>query len=98
VTIGSIYVETAMADGTGQCAVAPGSNLAGADVQAWNGSAWVTTQSFSGQSGDIQLTFNPPISTSKLRLFNVTTSNGNGNALVWEWHVFSGQGCIPPPD
>jgi hypothetical protein len=98
-TIASFYIEASTANGIGQCTEASGRNINSADVQWWNGSAWVTATSFSGQSGDIQLNLTPPVVTTKLRLFNVTSSSpGNGNSLMFEWHVFSAPGCIPPPD
>jgi hypothetical protein len=99
VTIGSFYVETPSATGmSGTCAVSAGCNVAGAQVQTWTGTAWNTVGSFSGKSGNIQFDINPPVMTTKLRLFNVVNSPGNGDARIWEWHVFTGQGCIPPAD
>jgi hypothetical protein len=103
VTIASFYIETPNADGTGQCPGPEGRNIASADVQTWNGTSWVTATSFSGKSGDIQLNIQPPVSTTKLRLFNVTygptcPAMCNGNSLMYEWHVFSSVNCIPPPD
>jgi hypothetical protein len=97
-TIASFYIEAANADGTGQCSEPAGRNIASADVQWWNGSAWVTATSFSGKSGDVQLNLPSPVVTDKLRLFNVTADPGNGNSLMFEWHVFGAPSCIPPPD
>jgi hypothetical protein len=98
VTVASFYVEAEPAAGTGQCPTQAGRNIAAADVQWWNGSAWVTATSFSGKSGDVQLDLQPPVTTSKLRLFNVVSSPGNGASIMFEWHVFGTPGCVPAPD
>jgi hypothetical protein len=98
VTIGSFYIEAAEANGTGQCPMISGRNIASADVQTWNGSTWVTALSFSGKSGDVQINIQPSVTTTKLRLFNVTSSPGNGNSLMFEWHVFGAPNCTPAPD
>jgi hypothetical protein len=107
--IASIYIEAEPADGSGQCGEPGGRDILTATVQTWNGSAWVTSgminagnampdDAGANASGDIQLDINPPVLTTKLRLNAVTDSPGNGNAMIFEWHVFSAQGCIPPPD
>jgi hypothetical protein len=103
VTIGSTYIEASALDGTGQCIESPGRNIQSGQVQWWNGATWVTAASFSGQSGDIQVDIVPPVTTTKLRLYNVTSGTGcpgfcSLDSLLFEWHVFPGTGCIPPPD
>jgi hypothetical protein len=103
VTIASFYVEAPSADGTGQCPTAPGRNIDGAQVQTWNGSSWVTVTTFSGKSGDVQVNIQPPVSTTKLRLYGVTYTTPclgicNGNSIMYEWHVFGSVNCIPPAD
>ena len=47
-------------------------------------------------SDDFQLNLPAPVNTTKIRLYNVVTS-GSINALVFEWHVYSGVNCVPPP-
>jgi hypothetical protein len=94
VTIGSMYIDTS-GTAAGACATA-NRNLAGASVQYWNGAAWVTATTFSGKTNDVQLNLPAPVNTTKLRLYNVVTS-GSVNALVFEWHVYSGVNCLPPP-
>jgi hypothetical protein len=106
VTIGSFYVESPLLEGTAgvwQCMEIPGRNIESADVQYWNGSTWVTVTSFSGKSGDIQIDIVPAVTTTKLRLYNVTSGTGCigmcfANSIMFEWHVFAGVGCIPPMD
>jgi hypothetical protein len=99
VTIASLYVESPNANGTDCVAnIAPGRNVASADVQTWNGTTWVTAISFAGKSGDIQVDLPSPVITTKLRLYNVTAGLGNGNSLIYEWHVFGAPTCVPPPD
>jgi hypothetical protein len=99
VTIASIYVETT--DQGGADPICPGNagrNVAGGDVQYWNGSTWVTATSFSGKTTDFQLDIQPPIQTNKLRLGNVVSGPAGYNSLIREWHVFGATGCIPPAD
>jgi len=96
VNVGSIYIEAPTASGVGGLCIDPGRNVASADVQTWNGSAWVTQTSFTGQSGNIQVDLPATVTTTKIRLFNVTTSSAN--SIIFEWHVFAGVGCIPPAD
>jgi hypothetical protein len=94
-----MYIETTDVNGADPtCPGNAGRNVASADVQAWNGSAWATVASFSGKTDDIQLNIQPPVSTTKLRLYNVATGGNGSNSLIFEWHVFSAPGCIPPPD
>lgn len=87
--IHSITIDTSATTAT--CHPA-GRNLAGADVQWWNGSAWVTASVIRGQTNDWSYTFPTPITTTRLRLFNAHTSSvGQGsNPLIFEWYVY---GC-----
>ena len=94
VTIGSMYIDTE------DCA-SPGCNngrpVHGAEVQWWNGSSWITAQTFSNAGGDTAMTFNPAINTTQLRLFNVV-AGGCGqmsNSLMYEWFVWPGANCMP---
>jgi hypothetical protein len=99
VTVASIYVETTDVNGQDPtCPGSPGRNVAGGNVQAYNGSTWVTVATFANQTNDFQLDVQPPVTTSKLRLYDVVTGNNGSNSLIFEWHVFGAPGCIPPPD
>jgi hypothetical protein len=94
VSIGALHVETAPAGGD-SCNL-PGRNLSSATIQYWNGTSWVTATSFSGQTDDIDITLPSPVTTSKLRLFDVTTTPpGNGNSLIYELYVFPSANCGP---
>ena len=88
-----MYIETDNASspmcGTG------GRNVESGTVQWWNGSGWQTATTFQSQSDDIQLNFSPKLNTTKLRVFDVTASPGNGNSLIFEWYVWAGSNCTP---
>jgi hypothetical protein len=94
VTIRSIYIDTANGQNGNNCNPT-GRNVKSASVQYWTGSAWATATTFGGQHDDIALTLPSPVTTTKLRLFDVTTDPGNGNALIHEWYVYGGAGCTP---
>jgi hypothetical protein len=99
VSVASIYVETVSPTTPSSCSVAdPGRNVASADVDWWNGSAWVTAISFAGQTGNVQIDLPTAVTTTKLRLDNALPGSPGDNALIFEWHVFGSTGCIPPAD
>jgi hypothetical protein len=79
-TVGRISIDT----GT-SCS---GRILAGATVQWWNGSSWVTAGSVSGKSGDWSFTFPSAVQTTKIRLYGVY-SLSTANPVIYEWQVFS---------
>lgn len=62
-------------------------------------SSWITATTFTNQNNDIALNFNPPLVTTKLRLFNLTAGNcgQTSNSLIYEWYVYPGSNCSPPP-
>jgi len=98
VTIGSIYVETENGlGGQPPCNSPAGRNLASGTIQYWNGASWVTSTTWSGQHADLKIDLPAPVTTTKIRLFDVTTDPGNGNSAIYEWHVYGGTGCMPPP-
>ena len=69
-----------------------GRNLAGTDIQYWNGSTWVTIVAIRGQTNDWSYTFPTQITTTALRLYAAHT-NGAGqgsNPKVFEWEAL---GC-----
>jgi hypothetical protein len=97
VTVASLYIEAPTSDGiSGPCSEESGRNVASADVQTWDGTTWVTQTSFTGQSGNIQVDLPTAVSTTKLRLYNVTAVGLN--SIIFELHVFASPGCIPPAD
>ncbi|MFO0631077.1 MAG: hypothetical protein U0325_36370 [Polyangiales bacterium] len=91
--IHSMFVDTSA---SGQTCSSPstsiGRNLAGTDIQYWNGSAWVTVAQIRGQTNDWSYTFATPITTRQLRLYAAHTNTvGQGtNPKIFEWRVF---GC-----
>jgi hypothetical protein len=98
-------------DKLGQCwtgNVPPGArNIASATVQWWDYDMpgedaglgnWHDAGSFSGQTGNVRFDFPTRVSTTKIRIFDMTTALGNGyggNSIIWEWHVYSAIGCQP---
>jgi hypothetical protein len=95
VAMASFYIQTD--NGQSPMCGNPGRNVASGLVQTWNGSAWVNAGSFSGQHGNVQFNLTPPVKTSMLRIFNLTTDTGNGNSIIFQWHVYTGKNCTPPP-
>ena len=75
----------------------PGSNrtLAGGTIQWWNGASWIDAQSFSGGSGDLEFDFDPPLQTTRIRVYNVVAPPGGNNSLAFEWYVYEPLGCTP---
>lgn len=93
VTIGSTYIATQQATST-VCA-SSGRNVNSGSVQYWNGTTWVTAITFSGQLDDVAIDLPQPVTTTGLRIFDMTTSPGNGNSLIYEWFVYPSAGCTP---
>jgi hypothetical protein len=100
VQIGSMFVE-ANACVTGPCYLPTGGRtINGAVVQYWNGSAWINATTLTSQNGNIAVTFNPKITTTQLRMYDVTAGSSCGqtsNSLIYEWYVYPGASCMPPP-
>jgi hypothetical protein len=96
VQVGSMYVDTN--DCVTGCSAA-GRIMASGSVQYWDGLAWQTAQTFSNHVGDLTMTFTPKLNTTKLRIYAVTAGacGQNSNTLVYEWYVWPGSGCTPPP-
>jgi hypothetical protein len=98
VTIGSLYIETDSAQTTASpCFNPPGRNVRSGTVEWWDGASWVTATSFANQTGDVKLDLPAPVTTTMLRVFNVTASAGSSNSVIYEWHVYPSAGCSPPP-
>jgi hypothetical protein len=94
VTVGSIHIATQLASAA-VCG-ASGRNIASGSVQYWDGAGWVTATTFTGQLDDVAVDLPQPVSTTGLRIFDMTTSaGGNGNSMIYEWSVFPLAGCIP---
>ncbi len=91
VPVRRIAIDTTV-QGSSNCA-GSGRNLAGATVQWWNGSGWVTAGTVSGQTNDWSFVFPSTVTTTAIRLYGAYTSTaGQGsNPVVFEWDVFS---CI----
>ena len=95
IQVGGFYLQTDNSSGS-TCGTV-GRNLNGATVQWWNGSAWVTAGAISGQTGtNVRYDFPTPVTTSQVRLYDVVSSAGNGNTLIFEWYVYPVSGCTPP--
>ncbi len=81
-----MYVDTAASSGT-SCTYSGGRGLAGGVVQYWNGSSYVTITSQSGWTNDWNLQFDPPVTTSRLRIYAAYAMSVD-NAIVHEWDVY----------
>ena len=91
VTIGRISFDTVNANvadcigsNTGRC-------LGGGTIQWWDGNAWVTAGTVSGQSDDWEFTFPAPVVTDSIRLYDLVASTVGGqtsNPVIIEWQAF----------
>jgi hypothetical protein len=91
VTIGRIVIDTSPYNQSA-CDAGPGRNLAGGDVQYWNGSSWVTVSGgvVRGKTDDWSLSFTP-VTTTRLRIYAAHATNLAGqmsNPVIFEWDVF----------
>jgi len=92
-TIGSIFID-------GEHATAPicgttGRDIKSAQVQYLSGASWVTIGTISNAE-NYAYNFPSPVTTTAIRLYNVTTSPGNGNSIIFEWYVYPGASCPTP--
>src|SRR5262249_48304849 len=100
VTIRSFYIDTAIAAGSNvPCDHKPGKNVAGASVDYWDGAAWVTATTFFDKKDDFVINLPSPVTTTKLRLYDVTIpfQNWAEGAVIYEWYVYDHLNCTPPP-
>jgi len=98
VTIGSIYIETEnAAPAPPVCSVSATRNIQSGTVQAFSGGTWYDIISFGGYSGDVQLDFPTPVTTTQLRVYDITATSPGYNSVIFEWHVYPQTGCKPPP-
>lgn len=91
VTIGSMFLDST---GDGNCnANRP---LAGGTVRYWSAGSWITADTFAGESGNFDLSFDPPFTTTRVQIYNAVTSPGSSpNSIVFEWYVYGPPGCAP---
>jgi hypothetical protein len=86
-TLTKVHMDTAAFSGD-SCGLS-GYTVTGAEVQWWNGTAWVTDGTVSGETNDWDYTFTAPVTTTQVRLYSVRSPSGQ-NAFIFEWQVF---GC-----
>jgi hypothetical protein len=66
-------------------------NLAGGDVEWWDGSQWVLDQKVSNQNSAWEITLTKVVSTDQIRIINfVTTGTQASNPVIYEWYVYEG--------
>jgi hypothetical protein len=98
VTIGSMYVETEPASGQPPvCSTVATRNLASGRVQYLSGGAWYDIASFTGFVNDVQVNLTNPVTTTAIRIFDMTATSPGYNSVIYEWHVYPQLGCKPPP-
>ena len=86
-TLWGMSIDTVSLAGT-SCLYADGRPLAGATVQWWNGSSWVTDGTVAGQTADWSYQFTAPVTTTAIRLYGVYASTQD-NPVVFEWQLFA---------
>ncbi len=86
VTVSSMFIDGERATNA-DCGGPNGRDILSAEVQYWNGATWVTAGHIGGQENYL-FEFPAPVTTTALRLYDVTASPGNGNSLIYEWYVF----------
>jgi hypothetical protein len=64
-------------------------------VEYFDGMSYVEATTWTAVDGDIVFDFDPPLSTTRLRLMDVVTAPGGNNTLAFEWYVYSPPGCRP---
>ncbi len=92
--IGSMYLDANTCSG----GCNNGRTVFSGDIQYWDGLQWVSAQTFTSGAGDLQFTFSPKLTTTKIRIYNITAGQGCGqasNSVIYEWHVWPGSSCTP---
>jgi hypothetical protein len=64
-------------------------------VEYYDGVTWVEVTTWTAVDGDIVFDFDPPLSTTALRLNDIQTPPGGSNTNAFEWYVYSPLGCRP---
>jgi len=72
-------------------------NLQSGRIQYMLGGQWYDVASFGGFTDDVRVDLSSPVTTTDLRIFDMTTATGGANTMVFEWHVYPQSGCKPPP-
>jgi hypothetical protein len=70
-----------------------GRTFGGATIQWWDGSSWMTDGMVGSMTDDWDYTIAKPVTTTRLRLYDVYASGPGGlayNPVIFEWQVF---GC-----
>lgn len=85
-----------------ECGANPNRILSDATVQWWDGAAWVTETTISGQTDDWSYAFETCVTTTRLRLFDVFTDAAQGfqasNPVLYELKVYGSEtACLPAP-
>lgn len=91
-TIMSVSVDTRSGTANNACAEI-GRTLGAAQIQWWNGSSWVTDGAVSGKLNDWSYTFSAPVSTTRIRLYNVYATNTQGQASNPVLYELQAIGC-----
>lgn len=95
VVVGSFFIDGSLCSDI----CYSGRTLGTATVQWWNGSAWVTAGTINNPGGgDVAFVFSPQVTTTRIRLFDVTALPSCGtsiNTLAYEWYVWTGTNCSP---
>ena len=91
-----VSVHSFLVDTTGayrkDCTSVSGRNLAGAAVQWWDGTKWVTDGTVKDKIDDWYYKFKTPAVTNKLRLYGAHATNKTGqksNPMMVEWEVYT---------
>lgn len=91
VSVYNMHMDTQSGTTTNHCGNV-GRTLGYAEVQWWNGSGWITDGIVTNQLDDWDYTFTLPVTTTRVRLFNIYATNLLGqssNPIVFEWEVFT---------
>jgi hypothetical protein len=93
-TVGSMFIDGERATSP-SCSVS-GRDILTAEIQYMNASdAWVHAGFISGQE-NYMFVFPSLVQAKAVRIFNARSSAGNGNSMIYEWYVWSGQSCDTP--
>lgn len=77
------------------CYLRGGVTLAGGTIQWWDGGGWVSEDSIVEQPDDWGYEFDPPVTTTQVRIYGAHSTNLGGqthNPLIYEWEVYE---CTP---
>jgi hypothetical protein len=89
VTVGRVEIDTGNA--WSPTCLGSGRTLAAGTIQYWNGASWITAGSVSGRTDDWSYSFSSPVSTTRLRIYNIYATDVTGqksNPVIFEWRVY----------